>query len=155
MTFDAAAKVGTGLTKLISGAAFSVGLMLVVIAGAELFTGNNLMVSSVMSKEISFGMMMKRWGLVFLTNFIGALLIMPFCSIIRDYGKQATERLGVAAVKTAYTKVEPHFQRSALARNRLQLACLPGSLDGSRSPPDHRQNICHLLPCHGLCSHGI
>ena len=83
VTFDAAAKLGTGLTKLISGAAFSVGLMLVVIAGAELFTGNNLMVSSVMLKEISFGMMMKRWGLVFIANFIGSLLVMLLFYLFR------------------------------------------------------------------------
>ena len=55
VTFDAAAKIGSGLTKLISGAVFSVGLMLVVIAGGELFTGNNLMVSSVMSKRSPSG----------------------------------------------------------------------------------------------------
>jgi len=49
--------------------------MLVVIAGAELFTGNNLMVSSVMMKEITFSTMLKRWGIVFLANFVGSMII--------------------------------------------------------------------------------
>jgi formate transporter len=108
VTFDMAAKFGTGFTKLMGGAVFSVGLMLVVIAGAELFTGNTLMVSSVMSREISFGMMVKRWALVFNANFIGALLV----SLIFFYSglwKTADGALGVAAVKVAYTKVHLTF----------------------------------------------
>ena len=71
VTFDMAAKVGVGLTKFMAGSAFSLGLMLVVIAGAELFTGNNLMVSSVLTREITFADMLKRWGLVYLANFVG------------------------------------------------------------------------------------
>jgi formate/nitrite transporter len=111
VTFDAAAKIGTGLTKLFGGAVFSVGLMLVVIAGAELFTGNNLMVSSVMSKEISFKTMMKRWGLVFLANFIGSVLVtlLFFYSGLWKTGDMA---LGAAAVKIAYSKVHLTFSEA-------------------------------------------
>ena len=111
VTFDMAAKFGTGFTKLMGGAVFSVGLMLVVIAGAELFTGNTLMVSSVMSREISFGMMVKRWALVFIANFIGALLV----TLIFFYSglwKTADGALGVAAVKVAYTKVHLTFNEA-------------------------------------------
>ena len=50
ITFDMAAGLGIGFTKFMAGSAFSLGLMLVVIAGAELFTGNNLMLSSVMAR---------------------------------------------------------------------------------------------------------
>ncbi|MFZ1985709.1 MAG: response regulator, partial [Desulfatitalea sp.] len=57
VTFDLAAKAGIGIQKIVAGSAFSLGLMLVVIAGAELFTGNNLMVSSVMSREITLTIM--------------------------------------------------------------------------------------------------
>jgi CheY-like chemotaxis protein len=70
VTFDAASKWGIGFSKILAGATFSVGLMLVVIAGAELFTGNNLMVSSVMMREITFGTMSKRWAVVYLANII-------------------------------------------------------------------------------------
>jgi formate transporter len=108
VTFDAAAKVGTGLTKLIGGAVFSVGLMLVVIAGGELFTGNNLMVSSVMSREITFGTMMKRWGIVFIANFIGASLI-ALLFYFSGLWKTGDGALGAAAVKIAYNKVSLTF----------------------------------------------
>jgi formate transporter len=112
VTFDAAAKLGTGLTKLVSGAVFSVGLMLVVIAGAELFTGNNLMVSSVMSKEITFGTMMKRWGLVFFANFIGSLLI-TLLFFYSGLWKTGDGALGAAAVKIAYNKVNLTFSEAS------------------------------------------
>jgi formate/nitrite transporter len=111
VTFDAAAKIGSGLTKLVSGAVFSVGLMLVVIAGAELFTGNNLMVSSVMSKEISFGKMMKRWGLVFIANLIGSLLI-TLLFYYSGLWKTGDGALGAAAVKIAYNKVSLTFSEA-------------------------------------------
>jgi len=111
VTFDTAAKLGTGLTKLFSGAMFSVGLMLVVIAGAELFTGNNLMVSSVMSKEISFGTMMKRWGLVFIANFVGSLLV-ALLFFYSGLWKTGDSALGAAAVKIAYTKVHLTFSEA-------------------------------------------
>ncbi len=108
VTFDSAAKIGTGLSKLVSGAVFSVGLMLVVIAGGELFTGNNLMVSSVMSREITFTKMMKRWGLVLVANFIGAIIVM-LIFYWSGLWKTGDGALGAAAVKTAYTKVSLTF----------------------------------------------
>ncbi len=99
VTFDAAARWGLGVTKILGGAALSVGLMRVVIAGAELFTGNNLMVSSVLSREITFGTMAKRWGIVYLANFIGSVLV----TILFYYSglwKTADGALGAAAMKT-------------------------------------------------------
>src|SRR5512139_1029414 len=108
VTFDTASKLGIGFTKILGGAAFSVGLMLVVIAGAELFTGNNLMVSSVMMKEITFSTMLKRWGIVFLANFVGSMII-ALVFYLSGLWKTGDGALGAAAVKTAYTKVNLTF----------------------------------------------
>lgn len=108
VTFDMAAKWGIGFSKIFAGAAFSVGLMLVVIAGAELFTGNNLMVSSVMMKEITLSTMLKRWGIVFLANFIGSMII-AFVFYFSGLWKTGDGALGVAAVKIAYTKTALSF----------------------------------------------
>ena len=108
VTFDMAAKWGLGFTKILGGAAFSVGLMLVVIAGAELFTGNNLMVSSVMSREITLSTMGKRWGVVFLANFIGSILV-ALLFYFSGLWKTGDGTLGVAAVKIAYNKVSLSF----------------------------------------------
>jgi formate/nitrite transporter len=111
VTFDTASILGMGITKLLSGAVFSVGLMLVVIAGAELFTGNTLMVSSVMSKGITFGKMVQRWGLVFVANFLGALLI-TLLFFYSGLWNTADGALGAAAVKTAYSKLHLTFSEA-------------------------------------------
>jgi formate/nitrite transporter len=108
VTFDMAAKWGVGFSKILGGAAFSVGLMLVVIAGAELFTGNNLMVSSVMMKEITFSAMLKRWGIVFFANFIGSMII-AFVFYFSGLWKTGDGALGAAAVKIAYNKTALSF----------------------------------------------
>ncbi|MDD3627008.1 MAG: formate/nitrite transporter family protein [bacterium] len=68
-------KLGLGFQKFLMGSVFSVGLMLVVIAGAELFTGNNLMVLAAYEKKTTVGQVLTKWIIVYLANFIGAFLI--------------------------------------------------------------------------------
>lgn len=64
-----------GLGKMVSGLIFPAGLMMVIFAGAELFTGNNLMMAAVLEKKISPGAMIKNWILVYGANLAGSLLI--------------------------------------------------------------------------------
>jgi formate/nitrite transporter len=108
VTFDMGVHFGVGFTKFIGGAAFSVGLMLVVIAGAELFTGNNLMITSTLAREITFGTMGKRWILVYLANFIGSIII-SILFYLSGLWKTGGGALGAAAVKIAYEKVNLGF----------------------------------------------
>ncbi|WP_339909070.1 formate/nitrite transporter family protein [Symmachiella dynata] len=58
--------------RLLGGTVFSLGLILVVVAGAELFTGNNLMVMAWVDRQISTKLIVRNLGLVYLTNFFGA-----------------------------------------------------------------------------------
>ncbi len=67
------ADLGFGPTRLLGGAAFSLGLILVVLAGAELFTGNNLIVMAWASHRITTIRLLRNWMLVYVGNFIGAL----------------------------------------------------------------------------------
>lgn len=64
-----------GLGKALAGAVFPTGLMLVVIAGGELFTGNTLMLMGVAEKRLTLAQALRNWGLVYAGNFVGALLI--------------------------------------------------------------------------------
>ena len=64
-----------GAKKFMGGAVFSVGLMLVVIAGAELFTGNNLMTVSLFSRRIGYGGLLRNWLPVYVGNLIGSVLL--------------------------------------------------------------------------------
>ena len=64
-----------GLGRALLGMIFGGGLMLVVISGGELFTGNCLMIQGVIQKEITWQAMLRNWGLVYLGNLLGSLFI--------------------------------------------------------------------------------
>jgi len=65
--------LGLGLTRMLGGLAFSLGLILVVVGGAELFTGNNLVAMAWASRRISAGDLLRNWLLAYLGNVLGAL----------------------------------------------------------------------------------
>jgi formate/nitrite transporter len=67
--------LGFGLGKLLGGLAFSLGLILVVVAGAELFTGNSLIVAPWLSTRVSGSALLRNWGIVYFANFAGALIL--------------------------------------------------------------------------------
>lgn len=64
-----------GLTKLMAGLAFSLGLILVVIGGAELFTGNNLLTMAWAGRKVSLRQMLHNWLIVYFGNMLGAFSI--------------------------------------------------------------------------------
>lgn len=61
--------------RVLGGMLFSMGLTLVVVCGAELFTGNTMIVMTALSGDISWGAVLKNWVVVFIGNFVGALII--------------------------------------------------------------------------------
>ena len=67
-----------GLGKVLAGAVFGTGLMFVILAGGELFTGNMLMVAGVMSKRVRVRSMLRNWLVVYVGNLLGSLLIAFF-----------------------------------------------------------------------------
>ena len=64
-----------GIAKLLGAGVVPVGLMLVVVGGAELFTGNNLMTLALFDKKITLKQMLKNWSLVYIGNIIGSVLL--------------------------------------------------------------------------------
>jgi formate/nitrite transporter len=65
--------MGFGPARMLGGIAFSLGLVLVVVAGAELFTGNNLLVMARVDGLISTGELLRNWVIVYAGNFVGAI----------------------------------------------------------------------------------
>jgi formate/nitrite transporter len=65
----------TGTARLVTGLVFPVGLVLVVLLGAELFTGNVLMLNALLDRKIGWRGLLRNWGLVYLGNLIGALIL--------------------------------------------------------------------------------
>jgi formate transporter len=74
-----------GLRKLLAGLAFSLGLILVVLGGAELFTGNNLISVAWASRRISSQAVMRNWTIVWFGNFVGALATAALMLIAGQY----------------------------------------------------------------------
>ncbi len=66
-------QLGFGPTRLLMGLSFCLGLVLVVVGGAELFTGNNLMVMAWVHGKVSSLAVLRQWFLVYLGNFVGAV----------------------------------------------------------------------------------
>ena len=93
-----------GVTRLLMGLAFSLGLILVVIAGAELFTGNNLIVMAWASRRVGTAQLARNWAIVYVGNLVGAL----GTAILVRLGEQYTFGGGVVgetAVSIASAKV--------------------------------------------------
>ena len=96
--------IDPGLAKFAGGVVFPVGLMLVVICGAELFTGNNLMTLAVMEKKITMGQVFRNWGLVYVANFIGALILVIVVFYSDTLAKEAaTKAISIAEAKVGLT----------------------------------------------------
>jgi formate/nitrite transporter len=100
----------SGMGKIVSGAVFSVGLVLVVVAGAELFTGNIIMVIGTITRQFSLLKMLKNWLAVYVGNFAGALLFLwlIWYSGFLQQNASPTE-LGAFATKVAETKISLSF----------------------------------------------
>lgn len=104
VTQDLAAYVGTGLSQFMGGAVFSVGLMLVVICGAELFTGNNLIVMSGLEKDATWPKIGINLVLVYVGNLIGSLVLV-YIYFATGLWKMNAGALGARAVAIANAKV--------------------------------------------------
>jgi len=121
---DSAARFGFGVSQLFGGLAFSLGLVLVVVAGAELFTGNNLMTMAWVSRKITSRELLWNWLVVYFTNFLGAVLIAVFAVMAEQYLLN-DGTVGGRALLIANAKVNLSFS-AAFARGILcnLLVCL-------------------------------
>lgn len=106
VTSDSAAHLGSGVARLLGGSVFSIGLMLVVVCGAELFTGNSLLASSVLHGEISLGKMLENWGVVIVGNLLGAIF---FAWLMYQTRLWENNAVGEQALKLATAKCNLSF----------------------------------------------
>ncbi len=99
-----------GLMKFMGAAVFPVGLILVVIAGAELFTGNNLMTLAVADRKIGVGLLFKNWSIVYVSNFVGSVIFASLIATSGLYGSSgSTNAAGDLAIGIATGKVNLGF----------------------------------------------
>ncbi len=102
-----------GLNRLLGGLVFCLGLILVVVAGAELFTGNNLIVMAWAARKVSTGKLLRNWGIVYLGNFVGSLLTALIMLMSKQYmfskGALGLQALNIASNKATLEPVQAFF----------------------------------------------
>lgn len=107
-TVVAGSALGYGPTRWLAGVAFSLGLILVVVAGAELFTGNNLIVMSVVAGHIPLARLLRNWAIVYVGNAVGALSVV-FIVTVAEWWRLGDGAVGVTALSTAAAKTDLSF----------------------------------------------
>lgn len=102
-----------GMARLAAGLVFSLGLVLVIVGGAELFTGDSLMIVAFASRRITLGALLRAWSLVYLGNIAGAIgtAALVFLAGHYEFGNGAVGKtaLTIAAAKAALPTVQLFF----------------------------------------------
>jgi len=105
--------LGFGPTRVLGGMAFSLGLVLVVVGGAELFTGNNLIVMAWADGKVTTRQILRNWGIVYLSNFLGCMGVLLLCAFSGLYelgdGVFAAQTATIASAKLEHGFVENFF----------------------------------------------
>lgn len=145
--------LGFGPTRLLGGIGFSLGLVLVIAGGAELFTGNNLLTMAWASRKVTTRALLRSWAIVYAGNFLGALataFIVFYSGVWRlGDGGVGNTLITIAAAKSSLGFVEATL-RGVLCNALVCLAvwlCL-----GARSTVDKIAAI--LLPISGFVACG-
>ncbi|NPV08116.1 MAG: formate transporter FocA [Anaerolineae bacterium] len=92
-----------GVARLLVGLAFCLGLILVVVAGAELFTGNNLIIMAWASGRVTTRRLLRNWGLVYAGNFFGSVITAVLVVLARYHFGGGTA-VGLQALRIAEAK---------------------------------------------------
>jgi formate/nitrite transporter len=102
-----------GVSRLLAGIVFSLGLILVIVGGAELFTGDSLMIVACASRRITLAALLRAWCLVYLGNIVGALgtALLVYLAGQHGFGGGAVGKtaLAIASVKAALPTVQLFF----------------------------------------------
>lgn len=102
-----------GIGKVVMGAVFPVGLMMVVLCGGELFTGNCLMVTGALDRRIGWTGLLKNWVVVYAGNFIGSILVAG-CVKVSGMWEFGGGQLGAVTLKTAVSKCSLGFGQAVV-----------------------------------------
>jgi formate transporter len=143
-----------GVARLLAGIVFSLGLILVIVCGAELFTGDALMIVAFASQRIKLGALLRAWSLIYVGNIAGALgtAALVFLAGQHGFGGGA---VGKAALAVASTKAAlPTIQLFFLALLCNVLVCLAVWMSfGARSISD--KVIVIILPVAAFVAAGF
>lgn len=120
----AAGELPFGIIKLVTGLAFTLGLILVIVGGAELFTGNNLITMAYASGKVSLSQLLRNWGIVYAGNFVGSVATAVIVFLGKQY-MQGGGAVGLNALNIGEAKTNLDFvQAVALGIMCNALVCM-------------------------------
>ena len=105
------------VAKLVGAAVFPAGMAMVLVAGSELFTGNNLIILAVLEKKVTVWKMLKNWLFVYIGNFLGAAFVAVLVVVGRTpdlFGEQLAQAIVNAAASRTNLSVGEAFVRGIL-----------------------------------------
>lgn len=144
-----------GMGKIAGGAVFSVGLMLVVIAGAELFTGNIIMIVNTVISLYSISKILKNWITVYIGNFIGSVLLVL---VIWETGLLGSadqlNDLGQLAHKVANAKMALPFGEAFLRGILCNILVVLAVLMATMSKDIISKMLCCMMPIMAFVASG-
>lgn len=146
--------IGFAAQRLVGGLVFCIGLLLVVVAGAELFTGNTLIVISWINRQITTRDLLHNWTVVWIGNLVGSLVI-AYCVFMSDFGAMNQGKVGAAILAVAIGKIKLSWMTiffKAIMCN-LMVCLAVWMAFGSRSTGDKVAVI--LLPIAGFVAAGF
>jgi len=113
-----------GVTRLLTGLVFCLGLILVIVGGAELFTGNNMIVMAWASGKVTGRALLRNWAIVYFGNFLGSIGTAILMFFTRQY-TFGSDSVGITALRIAVGKCDLDFiQATALGILCNALVCL-------------------------------
>lgn len=113
-----------GVARLLGGLVFTTGLILVVVGGAELFTGNNLIVMAFASRKVTLGALLRNWAIVYVGNFVGSIATAYIMFLTKQYSF-GSGAVGITALNIGISKCNLQFiQAVALGIMCNALVCM-------------------------------
>jgi formate transporter len=113
VVLSGAADLPWGVARLLGGLAFSLGLILVIVGGAELFTGDSLMIVACASQRITLAALLRAWSLVYVGNIVGAIGTAALVFLAGQYGfgggAVGKTALVIASTKAALPTIQLFF----------------------------------------------
>lgn len=103
--------LGFGFTRFLSASVFTVGLMMVVVGGAELFTGNNLVLIAALDKKVTWRELLKNWVVVYIGNFVGSIILAALLFFGGTWSLNGN-LVGANALKVALSKTSLTFAQA-------------------------------------------
>jgi len=110
---SAGVTVHWGWGRIVGGLVFSLGLILTIVGGAELFTGNNLIIMAWASRRLSTWRVLRNWIIVFFGNFIGAIATVLVVFLAKHY-QMSNGAVGITALNIGMTKVGYDFSQALI-----------------------------------------